>query len=77
MLHAGSWTRLMRPKPGILMKTSPIFHLHQHIVVEVGVLAAGSHPVTALEERLRIYNERLQQTGMLNEFCKVLLGSLD
>lgn len=53
----------MRPKPGILMKTSPIFHLHQQIVIEVGVLAAGSHPVTALEERLRIYDERLQQTG--------------
>lgn len=52
----------MRPTPGILMKTSPIFHLHQQIVTEVGVLAAGSHPATALEERL-IYDERLQQTG--------------
>lgn len=55
---------------------SPIFHLHPQIALEVGVLAAGSHPLTALEEWMSIYHERLQKTGMLSEFCTVSVFSL-
>lgn len=35
-----------------------------------------SHPLIALEEWLSIYDERLQKTGMLSEFCTVFVFSL-